>query len=490
MANTNEMPHNTDAEAALLGCVIIDGEIQTDILEDLKAEDFYQKSHRDILAAMKAVLGGRKTVDLVTLTDELEREGALEGAGGVQYITELAQLTPSAANYKHYLEIVKRDSVNRALIRAAKDIAENSSASPDGRDALSFAEKQIYDLSKKEDNNALTGLADGEVVQQVLHKFESIQSDPNAFRGVETGFRHLDRVTNGLQKSDLIIIAARPGMGKTSLAMNIVEHACLQKGKVAAVFSLEMPRIQIVQRLICSYANVSMEKALSGRLVQREWRNLMLAGDRLQKSKVFIDDSSRVTPAEILSKCRRLKSSAGGLDLIMIDYIQLMGGEGKYGKNSAENRQQEIASITRDLKIMAKELDVPVLALSQLRRIQTKEPQLSDLRESGAIEQDADIVMFINRPEAGATEEEIKSGKVVKGAAELILAKHRNGSTGRIQLRFVGESTKFVDVEAQGEPQEPPQYGKKQPEWESEDGEGAFPEQAPPPEDEGELPFD
>lgn len=487
MPSTNEMPHNYDAEAALLGCIIIDGEIQSQIIESLKPEDFYQKSHRDILAAMKRVFGGRKTVDVVTLTDELDRSGALEGAGGIAYITELAQITPSAANYKQYLEIVKRDSVNRALIRAAKDIIENSAASPEDREAISYAEKQVYDISKREDERALVGLEDGNVLHEVLTKFEEIQKDPTVVRGIETGFRHLDRITNGLQKSDLIILAARPGVGKTSFAMNIVEHACLNKGKIAAVFSLEMPRVQIVQRLLCAHAGVSMEKALSGRLVQSEWKNLMRASDRLQKSKIFIDDSSHITPAEILSKCRRLKSSTGGLDLIMIDYIQLMGGGDKFGKgSSAENRQQEVASITRDLKIMAKELDVPVLALSQLRRIQTNTPQLSDLRESGAIEQDADIVMFIDRPDMRTTQQ--PNENTVKGAAEIILAKHRNGSLGRIQLRFIGEKTKFVDVEAQGEPAEPPVYGKKKPSWEENpDAAEAFPESH---EEEGGIPLD
>ena len=485
MANTNEMPHNNDAEAALLGCILIDGEMQGDIVESLDPDDFYQHTNREILLAMKAVFGGRKTIDVVTLTDELDHEGKLESAGGIQYITELAQIIPSAANYKQYLEIVKRDSINRALIRAAKDIVESSSASPDERDALAFAEKRIYDLSKRGEKQALRGLEDGETIQEVLQKFESIQADPNAFRGIETGFRHLDRMTNGLQRSDLIVLAARPGMGKTSLAMNIVEYACLKKDGVAAVFSLEMPRSQIVQRLMCAYANVSMEKALSGRLSQREWKNILLASDKMQKSKIYIDDGSRTSPAEILSKCRRLKSSAGRLDLIMIDYIQLMGGEGKYAKG-AENRQQEIASITRDLKIMAKELDVPVIALSQLRRIQTKEPQLSDLRESGAIEQDADIVMFINRPEASATEEELKSGKVVKGAAELIIAKHRNGATGRVQLRFIGESTKFVDVEAQGAPDEPPPEPRRGG-WADESAEEVFPVSG---EEEGGIPLE
>lgn len=484
---TNQMPHNLDAEAALLGCILIDGDIQSELLERLRGDDFYQESHKEILAAMKAVYGGRKPVDVVTLSDQLERDGKLERAGGIAYLTELAQITPSSANYKQYFEIVRRDSMNRALIRAAKDIMENSMKGVEERDALAFAEKRVFDLSKQGDSTALMGMADGQVIQDVLEKFETIQADPDAYRGIETGFRQLDRITNGLQRSDLIVLAARPGMGKTSLAMNIVEHAALRKNKVCAVFSLEMPRVQIVQRLLCAYAGVSMEKALSGKLGQREWKNLMLASDRLQKSKVFIDDNSRTTPNEILSKCRRLKSAEGALDLIMIDYIQLMGGETKYA--NVENRQQEIASITRDLKIMAKELDVPVIALSQLRRIQTKEPQLSDLRESGAIEQDADIVMFISRPDVTASQEELATGKIVKNAAELILAKHRNGSLGRIQLRFVGECTKFVDVDAQGAPEEEPQYGRpKQPDWEENEGVAeAFPPQQEPPE---ELPFD
>ncbi len=449
----NQMPHSLEAETALLGCLVLDETVQSELVETLREEDFYQESHRLILAAMKQIFGARKTVDVVTLTDQLERDGTLERAGGLQAITDLANTTPSAANYKQYFAIVRRDSVNRALIRASKSIIENSMKGLDERDAISYAEKQVYDISKQEDGTNLSGLGDGAAIQEVLRKFEDIQSDPNAYRGVETGFKHLDRITNGLQKSDLIVIAARPGMGKTSLAMNIVEHACLGKGKTAAVFSLEMPRVQIVQRLLCAHAGVSMERALSGKLVHKEWKNLVLASEKLRKSNIYIDDSSRVTPAEILSKCRRL-AAANGLDLVMIDYIQLMGGE-KQGGNDY-NRQQEIASITRDLKIMAKELNVPVIALSQLRRIQTKEPQLSDLRESGAIEQDADIVMFINRPDVTATPDEIARGNIVKGAAELVIAKHRNGALGRIQLRFLGETTRFIDVDDQDRPFEEP----------------------------------
>ncbi len=453
----NVMPHNRDAEMALLGCLLIDNDIASELIEKLTDDDFYQESHKFIILAMQSVFNSRKPIDLVTVSDQLDSESNLEKAGGIAYLTELAEITPSAANYKSYYDIVTRDSVNRRLIRASRKIIEECMKSGDGQASISFAEKSVYDISKQADRSSLAGMAEGDIVQQVLEKFELLQSDPNAFRGIETGFKRFDKMTNGLQPSDLIVLAARPGMGKTSLAMNLVEHAAMNKGKVCAVFSLEMPRIQIVQRLLCSYANVSMAKALRGQLSANEWKKLMLASDKLKKSKIFIDDSSRVTPAEILSKCRRLKTTAGGVDLIMIDYIQLMSG-GSSTVAGSENRQQEIASITRDLKIMAKELNVPVIALSQLKRIQSKEPQLSDLRESGAIEQDADIVMFINRPEAIATKEELESGKIVKGATDLIIAKHRNGEQGRVELRFIGESTKFVDVDEQNRSDEPPQY--------------------------------
>ncbi len=460
MANENNtMPYNRDAEMALLGCFLIDTEIAADMIDELGEEDFYIEAHKYIITAMKKAFASRKPIDIVTVADALDADGKLDKAGGYAYLNDLAQVTPSAANYRSYYEIVSRDSTNRKLIRAARKIIENSMNSDDGKSSLSFAEKSVYDISRSIDRSSLKGMEEGDVVGEVLHKFETLQNDPDAYRGVPTGFKHLDRMTNGLQAGDLIVLAARPGMGKTSLAMNLVENASLRHGKVCAVFSLEMPRVQIVQRLICAYAGVSMANALKGKLDQKEWKKLMLASDKLKQSHIYIDDSSRVTPADISSKCRRLQSTAGGLDMVMIDYIQLMSG-GSSNIAGAENRQQEIASITRDLKIMAKELGVPVIALSQLRRIQSKEPTLSDLRESGAIEQDADIVMFINRPEAVATAEELASGKIVKGAAQLILAKHRNGEPGRVDLRFIGESTKFVDVDEQNRSEEPPQYGK------------------------------
>ena len=459
MANkVSVLPNNLEAEQALLGCLLIDVETQTDILDKLSEDDFYQESHKLIIGAMKAVFNARKPVDLVTLADQLETDKSLDKAGGLSYITDLAQITPSAANYKYYLEIVKRDSINRRLIRASQDIIEMAQNSSDSSDIIAFAEKLVFDISKKLDTSALVDLREDDSYDKVLSKFETISTDPNALRGVKTGFTKLDKITNGLQKSDFIVLAARPGVGKTTIGMNIVEHAALFDNKVCAVFSLEMPRVQLAQRLLCSAAKVSMSKAMAGELTQSDWKKLWKASAELKQAKIYIDDSSKISPAEILSKCRRLKARKEGLDLIMIDYIQLMGSG---SRRIEENRQQEISTITRNLKIMAKELDVPVLALSQLRRISSKEePQLSDLRESGAIEQDADIVMFIHRPDVAATEEEIKSGRVIKDAANLIIAKHRNGELGRVKLRFRGDQVRYVNPPPGFLPDEP-QDGSK-----------------------------
>ncbi len=453
MPKTNVLPNNLEAEQALLGCLLIDNEIQTDILDKLTEDDFYQESHKLIIRAMRTVFNARKPVDIVTLADELDNNKELEKAGGLSYITDLATIMPSTANFRSYLEIVKRDSIHRRLIRASNKIIETSLEGSDADKSVAYAEQLVFDISKKLDTSALVDMREDDSYDRVLNKFEVISTDKNALRGVNTGFTRLDKITNGLQKSDFIVLAARPGVGKTTIGMNIIEHAALVDGRVCAVFSLEMPRIQLAQRLLCSYARVSMSKALAGELSQNDWKKLWKASAELKKAKIYIDDSSKITPAEILSKCRRLKARKEGLDIIMIDYIQLMGsGE----KRTEENRQQEIANITRNLKIMAKELDVPVLALSQLRRISSKEePQLSDLRESGAIEQDADMVMFIHRPEVGASPEEIKSGKIVKDAAELIIAKHRNGELGRVKLRFKGAQVRYVNPPPESLPDDP-----------------------------------
>ena len=250
---TNILPNTLEAEQALLGCLLIDIDTQTDILDKLTEEDFYQESHQLIIGAMKAVFNARKPVDLVTLADELENENSLEKAGGITYITDLAKITPSAANYKSYLEIVKRDSVNRRLIRASQKIIENAMEGSDASDSVAYAEKLVFDISKKMDTSSLVDMREDDSYDRVLNKFEVISTDKNALRGVNTGFTKLDKITNGLQKSDFIVLAARPGVGKTTIGMNIIEHAALVDNKVCAVFSLEMPRIQLAQRLLCSY---------------------------------------------------------------------------------------------------------------------------------------------------------------------------------------------------------------------------------------------
>lgn len=443
--NIRTMPYSFEAEQSLLGCLFIDNEIASDVLNVLGENDFYIESHQRIINAIKAVYQERRPIDIVTVADKLDGNGELASVDGILYLTELAQITPSAANYKSYLEIVKRDSTNRKLIRAANEIIEHAQKSDDEADSIQFAESKLYSIAQTRDTSEVTDVRESGFID-VLEKFGAIENDKDAFRGLQTGFFRLDRLTNGLQKSDLIVLAARPGMGKTSFAMNVVEHAAVYDGKVCAVFSLEMPTVQIKQRLLCANANVSMSAALSGKLSSAEWQRLAAANLKLMKSPILIDDSARITPAEILSKCRRIKAKNGRLDLIMVDYIQLMSS----GRND-ENRTLEVASITRELKIIAKELAVPVLALSQLKRLDKHDkPSLSDLRESGAIEQDADIVMFIERKDVDVTDDEIIKKGITKGEAELRIAKHRNGELGTLPLRFRGEITKFIDAEKEG----------------------------------------
>ncbi|MBR2614209.1 MAG: replicative DNA helicase [Clostridia bacterium] len=449
-AKTNEMPHTLEAEQALLGCLLIDNDIQLDLLSKLTTDDFYVESHKYILEGMKEINRQHKSVDLVTLVDQLEKTAQLSTIGGISYLTDLTEIMPSTANYNHYFDIVKRDSVLRKLIKASTEIIKDATDSQNQDETLAFAEKAIYDIAESVDSSSVQKI--NEILPLVISKFDKISKDKNAFKGLNTRFTSLDYITNGLQPSDLILIAARPSMGKTSFAMNIVENIAAYSDKVCMVFSLEMSREQLVQRMICSMAGVNSKKALRGELSKEDWIKFAKAEAQLSKAKIYIDDSSMITPAEMLSKCRRLKNKVG-LDLIMIDYIQLMNGSGKKG---VDNRQQEIAEISRMLKIMAKEINVPVIALSQLSRSvesrQGHRPQLSDLRESGAIEQDADIVMFIHRPDRSATKEEIEKNQIKPNVAEIIVAKHRNGEVGSFELYFKGECTKFVNLSKDEEP--------------------------------------
>ena len=434
------LPHNLDAEQALLGCMLIDEKVPMTILSELKSEDFYSNAHKSIFEAMFTVYKKNMPIDFVTVTDELDNQGILNEVGSVAYITSLTNAVPSSANFKHYAELIKRDSMLRKLIAGGQAIVEHSFNTEDKTEAMTFAEKTIFDLSQNEETSHLTSAETA--LNEVINKFETIEKDKSSLAGIKTGFYGLDLLTNGLQKSDLILLAARPAVGKTSLAMNIVNNIALNGGS-CAIFSLEMSAAQLMQRAICSTAMVSMSKALKGELSSKEWKLLLEAKDKLSKAKIYIDDSALNTPVDILSKCRRIKREHG-LDVVMIDYLQLMSS----GNKRTDNRQTEVSEISRNLKIAAKELNVPIICLSQLSRAvegrKGNRPMLSDLRESGAIEQDADIVMFIHNPDKYLEDD----NAIKQGIVELIVAKHRNGPTDTIKLKFISEHTTFCNLDS------------------------------------------
>ncbi len=441
------MPHNIEAEQAVLGCNLIDNDIAVDVMAKLKTEDFYTQAHQTIFDAMLNIYKKNSPIDFVTITDELEKQGAMDSVGGIDYIATLTNIVPSAANYNHYVEIVKRDSLLRKLIKASEEVIKEAYDGEDKENTLSFAEKKIFDISQNEDSSSLVAISGP--VATVIDKLDEIAKNKGEISGIPTGFKSFDKLTNGLHEGELIIIAARPGVGKTSFAMNIINHAAVECGKVCAVFSLEMPKEQLAQRSMFSISGVDMGNGLKGNLTKDEYKAIWAAGKKLSDAKLFVDDTSSVTPIEIISKCRRLKREHG-LDLIMIDYLQLMNGMGKY----KDSRQLEISELTRNLKIAAKELGVPILLLSQLSRAsegrKDHRPILSDLRESGSIEQDADIVLFLHNPE--------KYNDVVveePGVVDLIVAKHRNGETKDLKLRWIGENTTYKDYEDKVEVKRP-----------------------------------
>lgn len=442
--NAKIMPNNLEAEQSVLCSAMIDQEAAVNILARLNEKDFYSEAHQEIFKAMLALYAQNKPVDFVMLSDYLQTKDKLRAIGGVSYLTSLTNVLPSAAYYASYVEIVKKNSTLRQIILAANKITEKAYSS-ESDDALGFAEKAIFEIAEKGQSTALESLASS--LTDVMENFEEIHKDGGKVRGVPTGFYQLDRITNGLQKSDLILLAARPSVGKTSLAMNIVSNAALEAGAKCAVFSLEMSKQQLAQRMLCSVANVDMTKALHGELTEADWTKLWKAHKRLSNCKIYADDNSLNTPNQILSKCRKLKREKG-LDLIMIDYLQLMTADSK-----SDNRQTEVSEISRKMKILAKEINVPVILLSQLSRAveqrQGKMPMLSDLRESGAIEQDADIVMFIHRPDqenpanapSGEPQEKPKDYTV-----QLVIAKHRNGELANIPLAWVGSRVSFANL--------------------------------------------
>ena len=443
MAEYKILPNNLEAEQAVLGSVLIDQEAQTDILSTLSQDDFYSEAHRNIFKAMQNIFSKSIPVDFVTLTSELEVEKKLESVGGIDYITYLTNVVPSAANFKHYCDIVVSNSVRRSLIKGGQAIIEDAFQNADEKNAMQNAEKTIFDLSQKDSSSGLELVGrPGGVLADVLKEISEIAENQGKMRGIPTGFRDLDAVTNGLNKSDLILLAARPGVGKTSFAMNIALNVALNEGKKVAIFALEMSRSQLVQRALASIAKVNLTHILRGTMDQEEWKRIWTAEKKLAQSTLFIDDNSTVTPLDIISKCRKLKMTEG-LDLIVIDYLQLMTAN---KKGTRENRTQEVSDLTRMLKVAAKDLNVPIILLSQLsRNVEQREdhkPILADLRESGSIEQDADIVMFLYNPENYndvTTNDE-------PGTVYLIIAKHRSGSTGEIKLKWIKEITTYTNA--------------------------------------------
>ena len=430
-------PHHLEAERSVLGAMLQSSEAVMLAQESLVPDDFYDPAHREIFDAMLTLAGSSKPVDLVTVDEELTRRGSLEGVGGLDYLISLSQFVPTTANAGAYIRIIDEKSTLRRLISASQEIEQASFADEEETaDILASAEKKIYDITMRKGGEML------QPVQSVLlgtyERIETLEKNKGRIEGVPTGFADLDRILTGLHAGEFVLIAARPSMGKTSIGMNIVANAAVRAGKKCAVFSLEMPAEQLVMRMLCSEANVDMQSVRRGTLAMEDWERLTDAMVPLARSEIYIDATSGITVPEVRSKARRLQMERG-LDLIMIDYLSLMTATGR--NNS---RQEEVSSISRSLKALAQELKVPVLVLQQLSRANAgrsdHRPILSDIRESGAIEQDADVVMFLHREAYYDPETEKKN------IAEVIIAKQRNGPLGTVELGWQAEYTKFVNL--------------------------------------------
>ncbi|MDR0462380.1 MAG: replicative DNA helicase [Christensenellaceae bacterium] len=447
------LPHSLQAEQCVLACLMLDYVGCSDGFEKLAKEDFYSPVHQTIYEAMQKLLDDKKgkTIDLVTVVEALSAVKKLDSVGGVAYINTINDAVPSIANFRHYFDIVKKNSLLRKLNTAAKQILDSSWASDDEQVTLSDAEKVIFDISKADEHKELTKLSSE--LPGVMDRLDTIRRDPSAIYGIKTGFYGIDNLTNGLHKGELVILAARPGIGKTSLGLNMILNAAIYAGKKCAVFSLEMSKTSLVQRACCSLAMVSSYKAGRGELDANEWQRLLQANNVLDGVNIYIDDNSEITPTEIKRKCMRLKREHG-LDFIMVDYLGLMSNS---ATRRNDNRQVEVAANSRAMKVLAKELDIPVLLLAQLNRnVETRtrkgddaRPALHDLRESGAIEQDADLVMFIhmNKPSEQETDEPTEAvAPADPTEAQIILAKHRNGPCGTVKLAWKKEYTTFENL--------------------------------------------
>ena len=430
-------PNHPESERSVLGAMLRSREAALLAIENLVADDFYDPANREIYAAMHAMAAASKPIDLVTLDEELTRRGKLEVVGGAAYLVEISRSVPSSANIQAYIRIVDEKSTLRKLIAAAEKILQDSySGTEELQDILQTAEKTIYDITMRKGGEELQAIQP--VLLSTFEKIELLVKNNGRIEGVPTGYTELDDTLTGLHPGELVLVAGRPAMGKTSIGMNFVENAAIRAGKKTAVFSLEMPAEQLAMRMLCTEARVDMQRVRRGQLSDDEWQRLCDAMVMIGPASIYVDTTPGITVPEVRSKARRLQLEHG-LDLIMIDYLSLMTATGKTG-----SRQEEVSQISRTLKGLALELGVPIIALQQLSRAPTgrsnHRPMLSDIRESGAIEQDADVVMFIHR------EDYYDPDTPDKNIAEIIIAKQRNGSLGTVKLAWHGEYTWFRDL--------------------------------------------
>jgi len=430
-------PQNIEAEQSILGAILLDDEALPKALEIVTPEDFYKKAHKKIFQAMVELFDRGEAIDLITLTDYLKQKGELEEAGGAGYISSLVSMVPTSANIRYHAKIIKEKSLLRGLIRECTEIVSMVYEETIPADEMvDVAEKKIFSLSEYRINESFSSLKD--VVKDSFEMIEKLYERKEAITGIPSGFKDLDEMTSGFQPGDLIIIGGRPSMGKTAFALNIAQYVGVETGAPVAIFSLEMSKRQLAIRLLAAEAMVDSKKLQRGFIKKEDWHKLTSAAGRLAEAPIYIDDTPNISVIEMRAKSRRLKAEHG-LSLIIIDYLQLIRGRG-----NVERREQEISEISRSLKALAKELDLPVIALSQLNRAveqrHDKMPTLADLRESGAIEQDADVILFLYRDEVYN-----KNKPENKGKAIVRIAKQRNGPTGDIKLTFLDYCTRFVD---------------------------------------------
>ena len=439
--NIKMPPHSLEAEQSVLGGLILDNDAWEKIAEKIVAEDFYRNDHRLIFRALHYLAENSKPMDVVTLFEFLEQEGEADEIGGLAYIGDLAKNTPSASNIVAYAEIVRERAVLRELISVANNIAD-SAYQPKGRkpdELLDLAESQVFKIAEQRESANVGPESVSHILPRAIDRLEEIQKSKGGITGQATGFTDFDNMTSGLQPSDLVIVAGRPSMGKTTIAMNMAEHAAIHGDKPVLIFSMEMPSQSLLMRSFASIGGIDATRLRTGALDDKDWDNLSVASNILKNNcKLFIDDSAGLSPTEVRSRSRRMVREQGSIGMILIDYLQLMRVPGM-----SENRTQEVSEISRSLKALAKELECPVVALSQLNRSleqrADRRPVMSDLRESGAIEQDADVICFIYRDEVYNPESESK------GIAEIIIGKQRNGPIGTVKVAFQGHYNRFVN---------------------------------------------